>query len=123
MTGETKQKFQDIEDLLTHRPPFIFVDELLEVDEEKGVYKWQAKTISFNNNLSEKEILVKIQNDPKFEAISFKDYDAKKIKKVQDKIQTIKARSGGRGAQFGMMTTFEFDKEPINEYRSEMEFN
>ncbi|MDD3997855.1 MAG: 3-hydroxyacyl-ACP dehydratase FabZ [Sphaerochaetaceae bacterium] len=37
MTGETKQKFQDIEDLLTHRPPFIFVDELLEVDEEKTV--------------------------------------------------------------------------------------
>lgn len=96
---------------------------ILEVDDEKGVYKWQAKTISFNNNLSEKEILVKIQNDPKFEVISFKDYDAKKIKKVQDKIQTIKARSGGRGAQFGMMTTFEFDKEPINEYRSEMEFN
>lgn len=96
---------------------------ILEVDDEKGIYKWQAKTVSYNNNLSEKEILVKIQNDPKFEAISFKDYDAKKVKRVQDKIQTIKSRSGGRGAQFGMMTTFEFDKEPVNEYRTEMQFN
>jgi GLPGLI family protein len=95
---------------------------ILEVDDQKGIYKWQAKTVSYNN-LSEKEILVKIQNDLKFEVISLKDYDAKKVKRVQDKIQTVKSRSGGRGAQFGMMTTFEFDKEPVNEYRTEMQFN
>jgi GLPGLI family protein len=96
---------------------------ILEVDDQKGIYKWQAKTVSYNNNLSEKEILLKILNDPKYEDISFKDYDAKKVKKVQDKIQTIKSRSGGRGAQFGMTTTFEFDKEPVNEHRTEMQFN
>jgi GLPGLI family protein len=96
---------------------------ILEVDDQKGIYKWQAKTVSYNTNFSEKEILIKVQNGTKFENISFKDYDAKRVKKVQDKIQTIKSRSGGRGAQFGMMTTFEFDKEPVNEYRTEMQFN
>lgn len=96
---------------------------ILEVDDKNEIYKWQAKTVSLSNNLTEKEILVKIQNDPKYEDISYQDYDAKKVKKVQEKIQTIKSRSGGRGAQFGMTTTFEFDKEPVNEYRTEMQFN
>lgn len=96
---------------------------ILEVDDLKEIYKWQAKTVSYNSNVSEKELLVKVQNDPRFEDISFKDFDAKKVKKVQDKIQTIKSRSGGRGAQFGMTTTFEFDKEPVNEYRTEIQFN
>ena len=96
---------------------------ILEVDDLKEIYKWQAKTVSYNSNVSEKELLIKVQNDPRFEDISFKDFDAKKLKKVQDKIQTIKSRSGGRGAQFGMTTTFEFDKEPVNEYRTEMQFN
>ena len=96
---------------------------ILEVDDLKEIYKWQAKTVSYNSNVSEKELLIKVQNDPRFEDISFKDFDAKKLKKVQDKIQTIKSRSGGRGAQFGMTTTFEFDKELVNEYRTEMQFN
>ena len=96
---------------------------ILEVDDVKEIYKWQAKTVSYNSHVSEKEILVKVQNDSRFEDISFKDFDTKIVKKIQDKIQTLKSRSGGRGAQFGMTTTFEFDKEPVNEYRTVMQFN
>jgi GLPGLI family protein len=56
---------------------------ILEVDDQKEIYKWQAKTISFSNNLTEEEILVKIQNDPKYEHISYQDYDAKKVRKCK----------------------------------------
>ena len=95
---------------------------ILAVEDQTGIYKWQARLVSYKNNITKKELLVKTASDSKFENISFQNYDAKRVQKAQNKIQTIKARNGARGMQFGMTTTFESDKEPQNEFRTEMIF-
>ena len=95
---------------------------ILAVEDQTGIYKWQARLVSYKNNITKKELLVKTASDSKFESISFQNYDAKRVQKAQNKIQTIKARNGARGMQFGMTTTFESDKEPQNEFRTEMIF-
>lgn len=94
---------------------------ILEIEDQKGIYKWQAKKISYNN-ITKDEIVKKINNDSKFKKITFKDFDSLKIGKIQEKIQTVKSRSGDRGKKFGMSISFEQNKEPINEYRTEMIF-
>lgn len=95
---------------------------ILEVNDLKSIYKWQVKLISYKSKIAIDSIDLKVKDDPKFEKITFKDYEGKKIKKVQEKIQTNKARNGNRGTQFDMMITFEYDKEPVNEFRNQTEF-
>lgn len=95
---------------------------ILSADDTEGIYKWKANKIiyPYKENFNFSEIIKRMK---KFKEITFKELDNKIIEAQKDKIQTIKARSGNRNQvlSFGFSTSQW--KEPINEWRTETNFN
>lgn len=93
---------------------------ILFVEDKEGLYKWEAKLISYpyiNSKGKKDNINSKITDDPKFEKISFEEYDKKRIKKIKEKVEIIKSRNSGRDFNVRFEYTTEQEKEPVNEFR------
>lgn len=95
---------------------------ILDVADKDGLYNWTVKNISypykgkvinFKNIFDEKK---------KFKEISYKDFDAKKINAIKDKIDMFKSKTNSRGKS----TKYEYntlqEREVINEWRTQTHF-
>lgn len=96
---------------------------ILAAEDISGMYKWEAKLISYPNNNSLKIINERIKEDRKYEKISFEEFDKKKIKKIKEKIEIVKSRNNGRNLNISFEYSTEEEREPINEFRNEKYFN
>lgn len=92
---------------------------ILSVSDKDGVYKWDVNSITFPYNGKDIDFKKIVINDKKFKVISYKDFDTKRIKAINDKIELVRARNADRTtnkASYSYST--DLDKEPINEWRS-----
>lgn len=97
---------------------------ILSIEDSAGIYKWEVKSITYPYKGSDINLKESYSKRFKYTKLSFKDYDDKLITSIKDKIETIKARNNSRsGIKVGFdYSTFQ-DKEPINEYRTKMNFD
>lgn len=97
---------------------------ILSVQDKEGIYKWEVKSISYPYTKNKEDINTLIKENTKFKKISFKDFDKARVDAIKSKIQTFKARNSDRN---GMNASFEYsteqEKEPINEWRTQKDFN
>ncbi|MCW1147025.1 GLPGLI family protein [Flavobacterium lacisediminis] len=96
---------------------------ILMAEDKEGIYKWEAKLISYPYINSKYNINSKVKDDSKFEKISFEDFNKKRIEKIKEKIEIIKSRNSGRDFNVRFEYTTEQEKEPINEFRERKTFN
>jgi GLPGLI family protein len=93
---------------------------IISVYDDSGIYKWEANSIKYPYENKDIDFNKVILNKSKYQPISYKDFDQKRIKAIYDKIETIRARNTDR--QDGYKVSFSFstflDKEPINEWRN-----
>ena len=96
---------------------------ILSVEDEEGIYKWEVLNINYPLQVSEINIVELYKKRNKYTIMSFKDFDLKFINSIKDKINAVKSRSSrnsGMNASFSF-STFQL-REPINEYRSQIQF-
>lgn len=97
---------------------------IISVSDDSGIYKWEANSLKYPYENKEIDFKKIILNKSKYQPISYKDFDQKRIKAIYDKIETIRARNADR--QDGNKVNFSYstflDKEPINEWRNENNF-
>jgi GLPGLI family protein len=96
---------------------------ILEAEDSEGLYKWEVKSIVYSNS-NETISFDKIKKNNEFKKTSFKEFDRLKIEAINDKIKMIKARNANRTS---MKVSFSYstdqEREPINEFRSQMYFD
>jgi GLPGLI family protein len=97
---------------------------ILSVEDSEGIYKWEAKTITFPYKEKDIDFEKVNKKNSKFKRISYEDFDSIRIDVIKEKIKTIKARNKNRdGMGFGFeYSTFQ-EREPINEWRTQINFN
>lgn len=98
---------------------------ILSISDKEGIYKWELKSIIYPYKGKEIDFKKIIINDSKFKLISYKDFDTKRIKAINEKIATIKARSDNRTdnkPSFSYSYSTFLEKEPINEWRTKIDF-
>lgn len=97
---------------------------ILLAEDQEGVYKWQAKSITFPYTGNDTPSKNTLKEDPKFKSITYKDFDKLRIDAIKEKIDLVKARNKNR---VGMRGQFEYsthlEKEPINEWRTQVFFD
>ncbi|NHN25204.1 GLPGLI family protein [Flavobacterium jejuense] len=97
---------------------------ILSVSDKKGIYKWEVKSITYPYKGKEIDLKKININNPKFKSISYKDFDIKRIKAINEKIEMIRARNANRTenkASYSYSTFLE--KEPTNEWRTKFFFD
>lgn len=97
---------------------------ILSAEDEMGIYKWEVKNIKYPYN--EKTINLKdtYAKRNKYKKTTFKAFDEMYIEAINTKIQIVKARSSNRvGSLVGFSYSTFQDREPINEWRTQREFN
>ncbi|MDQ7959661.1 GLPGLI family protein [Flavobacterium lindanitolerans] len=96
---------------------------ILSAEDDEGIYKWDVINIKYPYKGTDINLKNTYSKRFKYNKLSFKEYDEKLITAIKDKVKTVKARSSGRdGIRVGFeYSTFQ-DKEPINEWRSQMVF-
>ena len=96
---------------------------ILSAEDELGIYKWEVKSIKYP--FVEKTINLKdtYSKRNKYKKTTFKAFDEMFITAINAKIQIVKARSSSRanGTTYSY-NTFQ-NREPINEWRTQKEFN
>lgn len=96
---------------------------ILYVEDSKGYYKWQLINIVYpykGNNINLEEAFNKRF---RYNKISFKEFDALYINAIKNKIDIVKSRSSDRNGMSGSFSySTEFEKEPINEWRTQTYF-
>jgi GLPGLI family protein len=97
---------------------------IISVSDDYGIYKWEANIITYpykGNEIDFKKVTV---NNPKYKSISYKDFDQKRVKAIYDKIETVKARNANReeGKKASYSYSTFLDKEPVNEWRRQDNF-
>ncbi len=96
---------------------------ILSVEDDKGIYKWEVSSISYPLKVTEIDLKKIYEKRNKYSKLSFKEFDLKFTKSIKDKISMVASRS----AREGMRASFSFStfeqREPINEYRTQMEFD
>jgi GLPGLI family protein len=90
-------------------------------EDTSGIYKWKANKITYNKdsfNFSEvkKRML-------KYMEITFQLLDNEIIEAQKDKIETLKARNSNRNQTISFSFSTSQWKEPINQWRTETNFN
>lgn len=97
---------------------------ILSISDKEGLYKWEAKSITYPYKGKEIDFKKIAANNPKFKSISYKDFDKKRIEAIQDKIETIRARNSNReGMSTGYSYSTSQEIEPVNEWRSKKIFD
>lgn len=95
---------------------------ILSVEDEKGIYKWEASSIKYPLKVSDIDIKELYKKRNKYSKLSFKEFDLKFINSIKDKISIVRSRSARNGMNAGFsFSTFQ-QREPINEYRTQMQF-
>lgn len=96
---------------------------ILSVEDHAGVYNWEVINIKYPYKGTEVNLKDTYSKRFTYNKISFKEFDEKLIMAINDKIKTVKARNTNRdGMSFGFGYSTFLHKEPINEWRSQMDF-
>ena len=97
---------------------------ILSAEDEMGFYKWEVKNIKYpyiEKTINLKDTYAKRN---KYKKTTFKAFDEMYIAAINTKIQIVKARSSNR---VGSVASYSYNtfqnREPINEWRTQKEFN
>jgi GLPGLI family protein len=95
---------------------------IVQVEDEKGVFKWNLASVSYplEQNINLEPVFDRVKN---FENITYKKFDSKLIESLKYKFKAIKSRAGNRN--LSISTDFDTSewKEPTNEWRKETKFS
>lgn len=96
---------------------------ILFAEDEMGIYKWEVKSIKYpyiERTINLKDTYTKRN---KYKKTTFKAFDEMFIAAINTKIQIVKARSSSKvGSLVGFSYSTFQNREPINEWRTQMEF-
>jgi len=95
---------------------------ILQVEDSKGIFKWNAVTVSYPvvESINLEPVLSRVK---KFDNISYKDFDAAVIESLKDKFRAIKSRAANRQVSFSTKFDTKEWKEPTNEWRKQTDYS
>src|SRR5690606_18411319 len=91
-------------------------------DTTDGYYSWEATSVTYpykGNEINFSEIL---KDKANFTKISYQDFDIKFFEKQREKFKIARAKTGERGFKVKYSYSTFQHKEPINEWRTQTEF-
>ncbi|CAM3798437.1 GLPGLI family protein [Flavobacterium gelidilacus] len=96
---------------------------ILSAEDKEGIYKWEAKTISYPYTKTKIDINSLIKENSKYKKVTFKEFDKLRTDAIKDKIQIVKARNSNRNdLNVGFEYSTDQEKEPTNEWRTQTYF-
>lgn len=96
---------------------------ILLVEDKAGIYKWEVAKIEIPSKDKTISVADLYSKRIKHKKVTFKEFDEKLIAAIKEKVEIVKARSQARGGYQAHLSISTFqEREPINEYRTQMEF-
>jgi len=96
---------------------------ILSVKDIEGIYNWEVSTVVYPYTETENNLSFFFDEKSKFIKITYRDFDKKRIDGEKEKSKELKAKSKLRG--YGIVVSFSTNqwKEPINEWRTQTNFD